>query len=175
MLLGAIEAGGTKFVCATGAENGQVSDRISIPTTTPAETMTAVDDYFTTHPVDAIGIGSFGPIGVNPDDPKYGYITTTPKPGWGDFDFLGHLKSRFNIPLYWTTDVNEAAYGESMIGIAKDVPNSIYMTIVPVLALASLVRTTFLMVALILSLVTCDSTGYPGTISNPAAPTMTSV
>ncbi|MBT1142397.1 ROK family protein, partial [Lactiplantibacillus argentoratensis] len=129
MLLGAIEAGGTKFVCATGAENGQVSDRISIPTTTPAETMTAVDDYFTTHPVDAIGIGSFGPIGVNPDDPKYGYITTTPKPGWGDFDFLGHLKSRFNIPLYWTTDVNEAAYGESMIGIAKDVPNSIYMTI----------------------------------------------
>ena len=64
MLLGAIEAGGTKFVCATGAENGQVSDRISIPTTTPAETMTAVDDYFTTHPVDAIGIGSFGPIGV---------------------------------------------------------------------------------------------------------------
>ncbi|MGV3337726.1 MULTISPECIES: ROK family protein [Latilactobacillus] len=129
MLLGAIEAGGTKFVCATGAENGQVSDRISIPTTTPTETMTAVDDYFTTHPVDAIGIGSFGPIGVNPDDPKYGYITTTPKPGWGDFDFLGHLKSRFNIPLYWTTDVNEAAYGESMIGIAKDVPNSIYMTI----------------------------------------------
>lgn len=59
MLLGAIEAGGTKFVCATGAENGQVSDRISIPTTTPAETMTAVDDYFTTHPVDAIGIGSY--------------------------------------------------------------------------------------------------------------------
>lgn len=51
MLLGAIEAGGTKFVCATGAENGQVSDRISIPTTTPAETMTAVDDYFTTHPL----------------------------------------------------------------------------------------------------------------------------
>ncbi|RRK10148.1 ROK family protein [Lactiplantibacillus garii] len=129
MLLGAIEAGGTKFVCATGDENGQVSDRISIPTTTPAETMVAVDDYFTSHPVEAIGIGSFGPIGVNPSDPKYGYITTTPKPGWGDFNFLGHLKQKFDLPLYWTTDVNEAAYGEAAIGIAKDVPNSIYMTI----------------------------------------------
>lgn len=129
MLLGAIEAGGTKFVCAIGDEQGQVSDRISIPTTTPAETMTAVDDYFTAHPVAAIGIGSFGPIGVNPEDPKYGYITTTPKPGWGDYDFLGHLKQQFDMPFYWTTDVNEAAYGEAMIGIAKDVPNSIYMTI----------------------------------------------
>ena len=129
MILGAIEAGGTKFVCATGDENGQVNDRISIPTTTPTETMAAVDAYFTSHPVDAIGIGSFGPIGVNPSDPKYGYITTTPKPNWGDFNFLGHLKAKFNVPMYWTTDVNEAAYGEATIGIAKDVPNSIYMTI----------------------------------------------
>ncbi|ETY75601.1 fructokinase [Lactiplantibacillus fabifermentans] len=129
MTLGAIEAGGTKFVCATGNEQGDVFDRVSIPTTTPAETMAAVDDYFTTHPVDAIGIGSFGPIGVNPDTPKYGYITTTPKPGWGDFNFLGHLQAKFDMPLYWTTDVNEAAYGEAEMGIAKDVPNSIYMTI----------------------------------------------
>lgn len=129
MTLGAIEAGGTKSVCAIGTETGDVLNRISIPTTTPDETMAAVDDYFKAHPVDAIGIGSFGPIGVNPTDPKYGYITTTPKPGWGDFDFLGHLKQHVDVPLYWTTDVNEAAYGEAELGIAKNVPNSIYVTI----------------------------------------------
>lgn len=129
MILGAIEAGGTKFVCAVGDENGQVTDRISIPTTTPTETMTAVDDYFAQHPVDAIGIGSFGPIGVNPGTPKYGYVTTTPKPGWSNFNFLGHLKAHFDVPMYWTTDVNEAAYGESEVGTARNVENSIYVTI----------------------------------------------
>ena len=39
MRLGALEAGGTKMVCATGDENGHIFEQTSIPTTTPEETM----------------------------------------------------------------------------------------------------------------------------------------
>lgn len=38
-MLGAIEAGGTKFVCAVGNDSGQKLEQIQIPTTIPAETM----------------------------------------------------------------------------------------------------------------------------------------
>ena len=35
MLYGAIEAGGTKFVCAVGTEDGIIVEQISFPTSTP--------------------------------------------------------------------------------------------------------------------------------------------
>lgn len=91
--------------------------------------MIVVDDYFMIYFVDVIGIGLFGFIGVNFDDLKYGYIIMIFKFGWGDFDFLGYFKSCFNILFYWIIDVNEVVYGELMIGIVKDVFNSIYMMI----------------------------------------------
>lgn len=82
MRLGAIEAGGTKFVCAVSDENLTIIERIAIPTTTPKETMKAVYTFFDKYQVEAIGIGSFGPIDVNPLSETYGNITSTPKPGW---------------------------------------------------------------------------------------------
>lgn len=45
-VLGAIEAGGTKFVCGIGNERGEVLERASFPTTTPAETMENVIAFF---------------------------------------------------------------------------------------------------------------------------------
>ncbi|RCF63629.1 ROK family protein, partial [Enterococcus faecium] len=42
MLYGAIEAGGTKFVCAIGDEEMTIKERVSFPTTTPEETMPSV-------------------------------------------------------------------------------------------------------------------------------------
>lgn len=52
MKLGAIEAGGTKFVCAVGNELGEVFERISIPTTAPEITMSAVDQFFIKNEID---------------------------------------------------------------------------------------------------------------------------
>lgn len=113
MLFGSVEAGGTKFVCAVGDENYQVKDMVQFPTTTPEETLTKTVEFFQKYPeVKAIGIASFGPIEIRKDSPKYGYVTTTPKPGWKDADFLGTLKKHLDVPMAWTTDVNGSAYGE---------------------------------------------------------------
>ncbi|GAB6093384.1 fructokinase ScrK [Furfurilactobacillus curtus] len=112
MLLGSIEAGGTKFVCAVGDENYRTKDQVSFPTTTPTETLQHCIDYFKSFDIQALAIASFGPIELRRHDPKFGYITNTPKPGWADTDFVGTLKQAFDLPIYWTTDVNGSAYGE---------------------------------------------------------------
>lgn len=111
-VFGSIEAGGTKFVCATGDDDLSEKDHTVIPTTTPHETLSRCVDYFKAHPVDALGIASFGPIGLNRSASDYGYITTTPKPGWRDTDFLGFMKRSLAVPTAWTTDVNGSAFGE---------------------------------------------------------------
>ena len=91
MVFGAIEAGGTKFVCAIGDKNLNIEKRVSFPTTTPEETMNLVISFFNDYQteLESIGVGSFGPIDVQQDSSTYGYITSTPKPGWQDFDFVG--------------------------------------------------------------------------------------
>ena len=129
MLVGAIEAGGTKFVCAIGDKENQVIERVSFPTTTPDETLKHVFSFFDKHKVEAIGIGSFGPIEVNEASDKYGYILSTPKLAWKDFDFIGAMKARYHVPMGWTTDVNAAALGESIFGAAKGLTNMLYLTV----------------------------------------------
>lgn len=116
MLLGSIEAGGTKMVCAVGNTNYQIKDSIHIPTTTPEETLGKIIDYFKQFDnLSAIGIASFGPIEIRRSSPKYGYITDTPKPGWSNVDFVGPIKKALNVPIAWTTDVNGSAYGEYLM------------------------------------------------------------
>lgn len=128
-IIGAIEAGGTKFVCGIGNADGDIVDRVSFPTAQPQETLRRVVDYFTDKNVQAIGIGSFGPIGLSPGSDAYGFVTTTPKPGWSGFDFLGTLRRAFDVPCGWDTDVNAAAYGEAMWGAAQGLNDCAYYTI----------------------------------------------
>lgn len=131
MLYGAIEAGGTKFVCAVGDSQYSILDRVSIPTTTPAETMEQVISFFEKYrnELSAVGIGSFGPIDVDTQSEKFGFITNTPKILWRDFDFVGTIKKEFNLPIYWTTDVNASAYGEYSFGDEDELTSLVYMTI----------------------------------------------
>lgn len=129
MRIGAIEAGGTKFVCGIGNEHGNIMDRVSFPTTTPSETLWKVIAYFEDKGVEAIGVGTFGPIDPDPASPTYGYVTTTPKPGWGNFNFLGALKDSFDVPFGWDTDVNAAALGEATWGAAKGLQSCVYFTV----------------------------------------------
>ncbi|MBB6637278.1 ROK family protein [Cohnella thailandensis] len=129
MRIGAIEAGGTKFVCGIGDENGNVLDRVSFPTEQPEKTLGQVISYFKDKNVEAIGVGTFGPIDIDPASPTYGYVTTTPKPGWSNYPFLDTLKKEFDVPFGWDTDVNAAAFGEATWGAAKGLDSVLYYTI----------------------------------------------
>lgn len=129
-MIGALEAGGTKCVCAVFTLEGTLVERISVPTTTPDETMPPMIEFFKKYPeIKAIGIGSFGPIGVNSKLETYGYITNTPKLPWQHYDFLGTLKREIDVPMAWTTDVNAAAYGELKQGAGKGLNNVVYLTV----------------------------------------------
>ncbi|MGJ7911474.1 ROK family protein [Neobacillus sp. LXY-1] len=128
-MLGAIEAGGTKFVCAVGDESGNIVELIQIPTTEPEQTMGEVIQFFKRFDLDAIGIGSFGPIDVNPESPTYGYITSTPKMAWRNFPFVQAIKESFAVPVGFNTDVNAAALGEATLGAAKGLDSCLYITV----------------------------------------------
>ncbi len=128
-LFGAIEAGGTKFICAVGTSPGDLHTR-RIPTTTPRETIDRAIAYFRAQPpVAAIGIGSFGPIDLRRDSKTWGCITTTPKPGWANVDLAGAIARALNVPVAFDTDVNVAALGEHRWGAARGIDSFIYLTI----------------------------------------------
>jgi fructokinase len=128
-MLGAIEAGGTKFVCAVGDDAGKIVERIQIPTTVPSETIPQVIAFFKKYSIEAIGIGSFGPIDVNQDSATYGNITSTPKPGWKDYPFVKAVKEALAVPVGFNTDVNAAALGEATFGAAKGLDSCLYITV----------------------------------------------
>jgi fructokinase len=128
---GGIEAGGTKFVCATGDDQGTILERAEFPTTTPVETIGRAIAFFEPrrHVLAGIGIGSFGPVDLHPGSPTFGYITSTPKKGWRDTDFAGTVRGALNLPVAFDTDVNAAALGEAHWGAAQGLDNFIYLTI----------------------------------------------
>ena len=132
-LCGAIEAGGTKFVCAVGTGPDDLHDEIRFNTTVPAETLGRATEFFKRHndrtPLAAIGIGSFGPVDLDPASATCGYITTTPKPGWAQAEFAGVIQRSLNIPVAFDTDVNAAAMGEYRWGAAQGLKTFIYLTV----------------------------------------------
>lgn len=129
MIIGGIEAGGTKFVCGIGNEKGEILEKVSFPTETPEITLAKAVEFFKDKNIERLGIGSFGPIDVNPNSKTYGYITKTPKLAWKDYNILEYFKKYFDIPVYFDTDVNAAALGESVWGAAKNLKNCLYLTI----------------------------------------------
>ncbi|MGE0360118.1 MAG: ROK family protein [Vicinamibacterales bacterium] len=133
-LLGGIEAGGTKFVCVVGSGPDDVRAEQRLATTTPDETLAAVRRFFAdareAHgPFAAIGVGSFGPVDLRPGSPRFGWITSTPKPGWADTDLVGPLRDAFGVPVAFDTDVNAAAVGEWRWGAAQGLSSVLYLTV----------------------------------------------
>jgi len=129
MLLGALEAGGTKMVLAIGNENGEILDRVSMPTETPDITIPKIIEYFKGKNIEALGIGSFGPVDLDRNSKTYGYITSTPKLAWRNYDILGNIKKALNIPVGFDTDVNASALGEATWGTMKGLDSGIYITV----------------------------------------------
>jgi len=134
-LIGAVEAGGTKMVCAVGTGPDDLHDEVRFPTSSPDECLPQVVSYFQRwqeehgQQIAAIGYGTFGPCDPNPASPTYGWVTKTPKPNWTDTDVVGVLRSAFDIPIGFDTDVNGAALGEHLWGAGQDVDSLIYLTI----------------------------------------------
>jgi len=139
--VGGIEAGGTKFVCAVGSgpeDVRQPGNRVVFPTGgDPTALLAEVTTWFLAQqvergePLAALGVASFGPVDLDPTSPTYGYITSTPKPGWGNTDLLGPLRDALgsDLPIGFDTDVNGAALGERMWGGAVDLDDFLYITI----------------------------------------------
>lgn len=129
MILGGIEAGGTKMVCGIGDENGVLKERVSFPTRQPEETFRDMIGYFRERKIEALGIGCFGPVDLNRNSKTYGYITSTPKPGWANCDIVGTFRRELNVPVGFDTDVNGAVLGEVTWGAAKGCDSALYITI----------------------------------------------
>ncbi|MBI5965861.1 MAG: ROK family protein [Chloroflexi bacterium] len=134
LLYGGIEGGGTKFVCAVGTGPNNVLAEARFPTTTPEETMTQAVDFFKQQEaslgrIASIGFACFGPLDPNPDSKTYGHILPTPKPHWTGANVVGMLRSAFDIPVNFDTDVNGAALGEWRWGKAQGLQTFIYLTV----------------------------------------------
>ena len=132
-LYGGIEGGGTKFVCAVGSGPDDLRAEVRFPTTSPEETIAQAIAFFreqaAPEPLRAIGIASFGPIDPNPASPQFGYITTTPKPGWAHTNLAGRIHRALGVPVGFDTDVNVAALGEHRWGAAQGLDTFIYLTV----------------------------------------------
>lgn len=129
MKLGAIEAGGTKFVLAIGDELGNIEKRVRIETLTPNETMPKIINFFTENKVEAIGLGSFGPVDLDESSKTYGTILETPKTPWRYYPIKKTLEDALLVPVAISTDVNVACFGEVMLGSSKGKDNCLYMTV----------------------------------------------
>lgn len=129
MILGGLEAGGTKMVCTLGNEAGEIMERLVVSTTTPADTMPQILAFFEGKGIAALGIGSFGPVDLAKDSPYWGHITTTPKLPWRFYDIAGTLSKGLEVPIGFDTDVNVAALGEAKRGAARDVDSCVYFTV----------------------------------------------
>lgn len=127
-LLGAIEGGGTKFVCAVGTSDGTVLDRISFPTASPEETLGRAAAFLADKGIAALGIGMFGPVDLSPGA-TYGCVSKTPKPHWSGYPVVDYFKRRFPVPIGFDTDVNAAALGEATWGAAAGLDSCLYMTV----------------------------------------------
>lgn len=127
--LGALEAGGTKMVCAVGREDGSIVEQVSIPTTEPSRCMPQILEFFRGKDIDALGVGCFGLLDLDRSSPSYGSITTTPKLRWRNYPIMRVLGEELGVPVGIDTDVNAAALGEAALGCTQGLGCSMYITV----------------------------------------------
>jgi fructokinase len=131
-LYGGVETGGTWCVCALGTGPGELVAHERFPTGSPQETIDRIVAFFSSdaHPAPAaVGLGSFGPVDVDPRSGAWGSVTTTPKPGWAHTPVAPALRERLGVPVAFDTDVNAAALGEQRWGAGRDARSLCYLTV----------------------------------------------
>jgi fructokinase len=134
-LLGGVELGGTKCVCLLGTGPDDIRLQTSVPTgDDPAMTLGRIEAILrgavATHgAIHALGIASFGPLDLARGSPSYGFITSTPKPGWRNTRVADRLAQALDVPVGFDTDVNGAALAEGRWGAARDLEDFAYITV----------------------------------------------
>jgi fructokinase len=134
VLLGGIEAGGTKFICAAARNPGEFLAQTRIPTGAAAATLAAAQQFFEAVTAEhgalsSLGIASFGPLDLRNASPTFGRILGTPKQGWADTDLGAPFARRFGCPVAIDTDVNAAALAETLHGAARGCSTAVYVTV----------------------------------------------
>lgn len=134
MQYGAIEGGGTKFVCAVGASPQDIHESIVVPTSDPRSTLSACVEFFASAEhkfgsIDALGFACFGPLDVRIESPTFGHMMATPKPAWSGADLLAPLRARFSVPVAIDTDVAAAALAEWRLGAGRGLGSLAYVTV----------------------------------------------
>lgn len=131
---GAIETGGTTFVCLVGTGPDDVVAETQFPTTDPATSLDQSVAFFreaTAAGIELLGVGiaSFGPVELRIGAPNYGFVTKTPKSGWSNIDVAGTVQAALALPVGFDTDVNGAALGEGRWGAARELETFVYLTV----------------------------------------------
>lgn len=128
-LVAGVELGGTKCVCILGTGPDDVRAIERVPTTTPAETLAGIEAILDGwRGFAALGIPSFGPVGIDRAAPDWGQITATTKPGWSGTDIAPRLAARYGVPVGFDTDVVGAALAEARWGAARGLADLAYVT-----------------------------------------------
>ena len=129
MRYGALEAGGTKMVLAVMDDYGNMMESVSIPTRAPDDTMPEMISFFSGKGISSLGIGSFGPLDLNPASPAYGSVTESPKLSWRHFPLRQAFADALQVPVSIDTDVNAAALAEFSLGAARGKQSCLYVTV----------------------------------------------
>ena len=128
-MYGSIELGGTKIRCGIFDDGGKLLTEDRIKTADPYDNVEEIVEFFKDSDIKSIGIGAFGPIDVDKNSKTYGHVLATPKRLWRNFDLLGELKKKLDLPMGLTTDVGASGIGEYELGAAKEKTSSLYLTI----------------------------------------------
>jgi fructokinase len=129
-LVGAIELGGSKALCAVGSSSRAVIET-RIPTGAPEQTLSAIESFFAPYRDElvALGIASFGPLELTPGAPHFGELLRTPKPGWTHTPLVSRLEKSLGVPVRIDTDVNAAALAEQRLGAGRGADPCVYITV----------------------------------------------
>lgn len=126
---GTVEIGGTKTDVSVGTSPNDLDEPHRMATTDPESTLGWIVGFFDANPVDAVGVGSFGPLNLDRSSKHFGSIRFTPKPGWSGARLLDTLTTGLNAPVVLDTDVNAAALGEGRWGAAQGMTDFAYVTV----------------------------------------------
>ena len=132
-LFAGVELGGTKCIALLARGPEDIVEREQVPTTSPAETLTSLSHILSAWRSEpgfaALGIGSFGPLDLDPASRTFGRITSTPKPGWAGAEVLERLGGAADVPTAIDTDVNGAALAEMHWGAGRGMSDFAYITV----------------------------------------------
>ncbi|MCA1654070.1 MAG: ROK family protein [Sphingomicrobium sp.] len=128
-----VELGGTKCIAAI-ARGPAILDRLRVPTGAPGPTLAVLSDWLAARSIEhggiaALGIGSFGPVALDPTHNRFGTIIATTKPGWSGVDVRSPFAARFDVPVGFDTDVTGAALAEGRWGASQGCAVHAYVTV----------------------------------------------